>query len=431
MEENKEIRSEVTYDLSCHKELVRLNTQTHTANTLLWVLTLICNLYILSTADNPRTAKLFLLLTAYITIVRTVTYFMNRDGGKQYKRSLYQNNGNIPHNTIILGESSITTHNLDTDSKLLTAYTDIRYLTESENLLGLVTNLKLVHLIDKNTLSGGSREDAIAMLRQKCPKLKKRIRTGVFGRIINILLCIVMIGGALWSGAVLLKIPQKLSGQLSNDLSYREIAAEFSQLGITITDQAMLELEDYDREYAQAYGDYYRENPDANKALDLLCWEGCGIYDEDTWNWTPSTSGVYWFDMEVYGLDTIYSDFLRGIDAMDEDLSFTGIAEDYSNADFESGTGTVSVSFGHEGEIHHFTAQFYMDWFDMNVLYEVGAVLASDQHDEDLWYTFDDGQGILLYYGNADQARQLGKLTGLEFFICRKAAETEAAFREV
>lgn len=431
MEENKEIRSEVIYDLPCHKELVKLNTQTHTANTALWALTLICNLYILSSADNSRTAKLFLLLAAYITIVRAVTYFMNRDGGKQYKRSLYQNNGNIPHNAIILGETSITTHNLDSGSKLLTAYSDIRYLTESEHLLGLVTNLKLVHLIDKNTLSGGSREDVIALLRQKCPKLKKRIRTGIFGRIINILLCIVMIGGALWSGAVLLQIPQKLSGQLTNDLSYREIAAEFSRLGITVTDQAMLELEEYDREYARTYGDYYRENPDANKALDLLCWEGCGIYDEETWGWTPSTSGVYWFDMEVCDLDTIYSDFLRGIDAMSDDLSFSNITEDYSGANLESGSGTVIFSFTHEGETFSFTADYIGDWFDMNMLYEVGAVLASDRSYEDLWYTFDDGQGILLYYGTADQARQLGKLTGQEFHICRKASETEAAFPEV
>ena len=429
MDENKEIRSEVTYDLPCHKELVRLNVQTHPTNIVLWVITLICILYSLSVMDNPRTAKLFQLLPLYFIIVRTVTYFKNRDGGKAYKRVLYQNNGKAPHSTIILGETSITSCNLDTDSKLYTSYSDIRYLAESENLLALVTNLKLVHLIDKNTLSGGSREDAIALLRQKCPKLKKRIRTGLLGRIIGVLLYIALFCGILWSEAVLLQIPQMFSGQLTNDMSYREMAEELEDLDIRISQQAVLELEEYDREFAKEHGDYYRINADASKICDLLYWEGCGLYDEQTWAWTPSTSGVYWFDMEVYNLDTIYSDFLRGIGAMDENLSFSAVSEDYSKVDFDNGTGSVGISFIYEGQAHHFTAEFYMDWFDMNILYEVGAVLAADRDDQDLWHAFDDGQGILLYYGTADQAKQLGKLTGLEFIESTKVSEDKSAYR--
>ena len=425
MDEKNYIQSEVTYDLPCHKELVNLNIQTHPTNIILWVFTLICILFTLSITDNPRTAKLFLLLPVYFAIVRVVTYFRNRDGGKVYKRHLYQNNGAVPHNLIILGDTSITTCNLHTDSKLYTSYSDIRYLAESKNLLALVTNLKLVHLIDKNTLSGGSREDAIALLRQKCPKLKKRIRTGLFGRIINVLLCITLICGILWSGAILLQIPQKFSGQLTNDLSYQEIAYRVSEIGITISDQAMLELEEYDREYAREYGDYYRENPDASKALDLLCWEGCGIYDEYTWEWTPSTSGVFWFDWEVYNVDSIYRDFLRGIEAMDQNLTFTSVSEDYSNVQMESNSGTVSFSFEYEGETHHFTADYIGDWFDMNMLYEIGAVLAADRHYEDLWYTFDEGQGVLLYYGTHEQAETLGKLVGHTFFEAVKSPITK------
>ena len=425
MEENKEISSEVIYDLPCHKELIKLSIQTHILNIILWAFLLICNIYIVANADHVRIAKLFLLLSAYFAVVRIVSYCKNRDGGKPYKRSLYQNNGNIPHNTITLGETSITTRNHDTGNHLYTSYSDIRFLAESKNLLALITNLKMVHIIDKNTLTGGSREDVIALLRQKCPKLKSRIRTGILGRILNILLCIVLVIGVLWSSAVLLQIPQRLSGQLTNDLSYREIAAEFSEIGIIISDQAMLESEEYDREYAQEYGDYYRKNPDANKAFDLLCWEGWGIYDEQTWDWTPSTSGVYWFDMEVYRLNSIYSDFLFGIDSMNENLSFTGISEDYSHANMDSGSGTVNFSFVYEGQIYSLTAEFAGDWFDMNILYEVGAILAADRNYEDLWYAFDDGQGILLYYGTAEQVQKLEKLIDTPFHKALQTAITK------
>ena len=110
---------------------------------------------------------------------------------------------------------------------------------------------------------------------------------------------------------------------------------------------------------------------------------------------------------------------------MDENLTFTSVSEDYSNVRMESNSGTVSFSFVYEGQTHRFTADYIGDWFDMNMLYEIGAVLAADRHYEDLWYTFDEGQGVLLYYGTHEQAETLGKLVGHTFFEAVKSPITK------
>lgn len=421
MDERSPIQSRVYYDLDLHKEYARLTSQANLLSTVLWCVNLLGILYLFSGFDRPFTVKTFLLLALYFLIVRLYLYFKHRNGGAVYKRILYQNNGNVPLQTILFEESTIRTRNEITSCDLLTSYDGVRFLAESKNLLLLVTDLKMVQIVNKNTLSGGSRDDLISLLRQKCPKLQKRIRTGLLARIINVLLCVLLVIGVIWGSAVLLKIPEKLSGQLTNDLTYQEIAAELESVGIIISDRTIQEMEEYDRDYAEEYGDYYRINSDASKVYDLLYWEGCGVYDDQTWDWTPSTSGIYWFDMEVINVGTIYRDFLRGIEAMDETLCFTAVSEDYSNVDLENGSGTVRFSFAHDGQVHHFTATFMDDWFDMNILYDVGAVLAADQHYEDLWHAFDDGQGILLYYGTKEHAENLSDLTGLDFHACVKS----------
>lgn len=422
MEERSSIQSKVYYDLELHKEFTRLSAQVYTVNIILWSITALSILYLFTNFDRPFTVKMFLGLSLYFLIIRLVTYFRNRDGGTAYKRILYQNNGNIPLQTVILEESTIRTHNEVTSNELLTPYDNIRFLAESRNLLLIVTDLKMVQILNKNTLSVGSREDVIAFLRHKCPKLKKRIRHGLPGRIVNIVLCILVVIGVIWSSAILLRLPEKLSGQLHNDMSYREMAEELSALDITISDQTIQELEEYDREYAQEYGDYYEINYDASKISDLLYWEGCGVYDENTGYWTPSSSGIYWFDMEFFNADTMYTDFLMGVCAMNDSLTFSAITEDHSNVDFENSTGTVNFSFIYEGQTHHFIASFQSDWFDMNMLYEVGAVLAADQDYKDLWHAFDGGQGIILYYGTKEQADELSDLVGLDFYNCVKSS---------
>lgn len=416
MEEKNYFQSEVHYELSMHKEFTKLNTLAYGRNILLRSFSVVCLAYLLSSFNSRYTIILFLLLSAFYLIMFLVPYFKNKDGGLAYKQALHRNDGEPPHHLTSLAEDGIRSRNMKTDNVTFDSYDQIRFIMESKNLLVLVTELKMCHIIDKRTLAGGSREELVAFLQEHCPKLKKRIKTETLGRVVNCLMWILVASGIVMGAAILLEIPEKLTGRLHNDMTYQEMADDLATLGIYISDQTISELEEYDSDYAAEYGtEYYRDNYSASKVYDLLYWEGAGVYDEETWEWTPSTSGLYWFDTEVWNIDTIYTDFLIGLSSMHDDLNFTNVQEDYSAVDMDAGTGTVAVSFDLNGEHYTLEAEYYYDWFDTDVLFEVGRILAADESEKDLWFTQDGGQGLLLYYGTKEQVNLLERKTGISF----------------
>ena len=82
------------------------------------------------------------------------------------------------------------------------------------------------------------------------------------------------------------------------------------------------------------------------RTTSLLSLLGSGTTDFSTLKWSPSTNGVYAFDAEVSGLDEMYTNFLRGVSALNEEkLAFQNIQEDLSGVDQRSGAGMRRVSF--------------------------------------------------------------------------------------
>lgn len=414
MEENIKFQSVFTYDLEAHKEYNKLLNHAMGRNSILRAISSVCIVYLLLGFQSRFSILMFLGLTVFYAAVNLIPLWRNRDGGLVYKQVLHQNGGQAPQHIVTFTEEGVRSTNPLRDNFVEDSYADVRYLMESEHLLILVTELKMCHIIDKRNLEGGSCQELVAHLRTVCPKLKKKVRKGRFGKIITWFMWIMLALGAVIGICRLTQLPARLSGQLTNDMSYEEMAAELAPLGIHISQQAIQELKEYDAQYAAEHGEYYAQNTTANKVADLLYWEGCGIYDQETWEWTPSESGVYWFDLEVMDCASIYTDFLRGLDAMDESLTFSGVTEDYSQVDMETGTGIVTFSFDYLGNRRTFNAQYESDWFDTNMLTHMGRILQQDSDPKDLWYTF-DGQGVLLYYGTQEEARALEQKTGLYF----------------
>lgn len=415
MEEKRTFQSELTYDLPKYREFTELNTHASIRTTFFSCLVIVCMFYLILGLDNLFTARLVLGLSIFYGVMALVRRFRDRKGGTAYKRLLKGNNGQVPQHCVSVDEGGI--HILDRDSgkTISSSFRDARYLMESRNLLVIVDEVKLAHILDKSTLTGGTRDQLVAFLQKNCPKLKKQIRTGKAGLIAKKVLTAVIIAAALVSLAVVLKIPARLSGQFTNDMSYQQMAEELSELGIQISPDTIRDLMSYETDTPDPFDFLYDDYP---KVMNLLSWEGMGIYDTETMNWTPSQSGVYWFDLEVMDASAIYTGFLTGIDAMDPALSFSQVTEDYSLADPESGTGKVLLSFAYLGKTHELSAQYNFDWFDTDMLYAVGRILAADDHPEDLWMSHDGGQGILLYYGTQEEMSALAKKTGLIFFDC-------------
>ena len=409
MEENIKFQSEVCYDLATYKDFSRINTYTITRVTICGLVYVTCMVYLLCTMAYSFSAKSVLILSLFTIGICVYQWYRSRDGGIEYKRML-RNHGQIPHYLITFGESGIVTKNMDSGNEIPHRYTDMRYMMESKKLLILVDDLKTAHMVDKSTLSGGSREELVSFLLQRCPQMKKRIRKGGIGRILWYLMRILPIVMLAASLLALLHIPEKLRGQFTNDTPSRQMVEELAQLDIHISDRALATILLWESDCVSLFPKY----PGASKVYDLLCVEGMGQYDYETMEWTPSTSGMYWFDLEVMYVDRIYTDFLTGLDAMDEALTFTNVIEDYSRADLESGLGMVTVSFDYLGQGYTLNARYNYDWFDTEILYELGKILIQDQDPKNLWYTT-DGQGVLLYYGTQENAKALERKTGLYF----------------
>lgn len=412
MEENIKFQSEVCYDLATYKDFSRINTYTITRVTICGLVYVACMVYLLCTMAYSFSAKSVLILSLVTIGICVYQWYRNRDGGIEYKRML-RNHGHIPRYLITFGESGIATRNIDSEKEISHSYANMRYMMESKKLLILVDDLKTAHMVDKSTLSGGSREELVSFLRQRCPQMKKRIRKGGIGRILWYLmriLPIVMLAASLLS---LLHIPEKLRGQFTNDTPARQMVEELAELDIHISDRALAVILLWESDDTSRFPRYYG----TSKAYDLLCMEGMGQYDYDTWEWTPSESGLYWFDLEVVNADTMYTDFLRGLDYMDSAQTFSNVSYDYSRVNMETGQGKITVSFDYWLEHYELEADCNYDWFDTDMVYHLGRILAADADPKDLWMTT-DGQGILLYYGTEENKSLLSRKTGIEFLDC-------------
>jgi len=417
MHEDSRFQAEFCYTLENYKEFLKINQEAHFRNTFLYLLVCLCLVFLMVMLQFGTSALTLLLLSFFWLGLLMFRKFRDRDGGLDYKRLIHNFGDQVPAQRVYVGSFGIRTVNESNGKEVADTFDSIRYCMESKNLLILVDHLKLCHIIDKHTLQGGSSEALLSYLRENCGKMKKKVRTGKFGRFVKILLICLNILAALLSAAVLLHIPEKLSGQFTNRSSYREMALALEACDIHITDQTIRELEEFDAQYARESGDYYRDNPYDSKVYDLLYWEGCGVFNEDYTQWTPSESGVYWFDMEAMFVDRMYTDFLSGIGAMAPELNITDITEYHNKVNWEEGTGIITFQFSMNGRIHEITATVQQDWLDLNVMYALGRILREDTDPQNLWYNL-DGQGILLYYGTEAQVRQLKKLTGLEFYEC-------------
>ncbi len=399
----QKVTFETSLTLPVYKEMVKLYSESQWHYSFSRAFVMAAQLYILlqlAFAPFSTVALMALGLSIFLFVFPLLLARRNKDGGSGYKQLLFASDNQTPHSICTLEEDGILVCNTHTDREELHRYDSFVSMCESKNLLLLVTDIKMVVVIDKNQLEKIDRNALVSSLQKKCPKLKRKIKTGRSSRVLIKISYVLAVLTAVLAVASLFRKPDITIGTLTDDMSYAQMAQELTAVDITISSQTLDELgvhEDWDY-----------------KALNLLFWEGQGTYDEE-WNWTPSVSGIYCFDTEVMNVDTIYTDFLTGLAAMAPELEIADVRESYGEVDWDSGTGTVRCSFQMNGEDHSLRAVMMQDWFDEDVLHQVGRFLDKDAAPECLWYAYDGGQGIMLYYGTTEQANLLEYLSGIRF----------------
>jgi len=151
---------------------------------------------------------------------------------------------------------------------------------------------------------------------------------------------------------------------------------------------------------------------------DLLMLLGMGSLDYKTGEWTPSSNQVYAFDAEVMLVDSMYTQFLQGVQSIVGDIRITGIQEDISGMTDElmvddgvysiPSDGKRSVSFQCNGHPYSIELESYGDWINMGIFDFMNQVLEKEGCQKRLHILTDEyDQMIIMIYGTGEQVEEL------------------------
>ena len=153
----------------------------------------------------------------------------------------------------------------------------------------------------------------------------------------------------------------------------------------------------------------YRDSIDPMRQL--LCTIGMSDYDFDTGVWEPSSHSVYAFDMEVYDLNRMYTNFLTGVSAINRgEFSITDVQEDVSQVDWDAGTGTQTIRFAYDGHPYEYAATVNYDWLDMGVVAFMNGVFEAEGNPKRLYCI--ENEPVIVFYDTPEWAARFEKATG-------------------
>lgn len=198
-------------------------------------------------------------------------------------------------------------------------------------------------------------------------------------------------------------------GDVYERVSLEEQIEVLESLGLHVPEETVLSVRSSMEEY-EMY-DLVEESPYTWLLMDM----GAPMYDEE-WNVTGYGGDVFWFDFEGFDVSTDYIHILNGMLALAEGSCLddvTDIREDMTDADWESGRGTVTVSLRWKGESYQWDMEMYNDWIDPRVLGVLNPFLEQEGSQESFYATGDNGQGAIVFFCTQEWAEQFTRKTGL------------------
>lgn len=147
----------------------------------------------------------------------------------------------------------------------------------------------------------------------------------------------------------------------------------------------------------------------------LLTGIGSPSYDEN-WEISAYPAQVFWFDFEGMDVSTDYIHVLEGMLALAKGSPLDrveDIGEDTDKADWEQGTGKITVFLKWEGQPYSWDMKMEYDWIDGNILGVLNGLLEETDAKERFYVTGDNGQGALVFYRTKEWADRFEKATGL------------------
>lgn len=189
----KEFKCSYILDLERHNEFVKGYRATMPKNYILKILTLILLITKFMQKDYLFVRDT-LLLFFIILFVLAILNIISEKKNIQYKRLVSQNNGLPVTNEVTINQEGIHIVNIDTNNKQDYLFEQILSITETKNLLILKMEYGLGLILNKNNLEGGSREEVIEFLFEKCKNIKNnKVHKGKLGGFFNKIYVLVLV----------------------------------------------------------------------------------------------------------------------------------------------------------------------------------------------------------------------------------------------
>lgn len=156
--------------------------------------------------------------------------------------------------------------------------------------------------------------------------------------------------------------------------------------------------------------------------LDVMLVLGLGEYNEDAIDFVPVSNAVYAFDAEIFHIDCMYTNFLRGIQMIVPGIEISDVKEDLSQMTYEMDfsnpiptDGKRTFSFLCNGHPYSIELESNGDWFNDDAIVFINDVLKKEAYSGRLCVLdVMDIQGYLIFYGNEDTIANVLNLLGVQ-----------------
>lgn len=205
-----------------------------------------------------------------------------------------------------------------------------------------------------------------------------------------------------------------------------EVRHELALLGIELDDAAYDRAIQSYQEQLRWFAEFGFAEQYATKehfAYVLLLDQGIGHFDEETWAFTPASDQVYALDAEVFNVGVMYTDFLKGVQAIVDDAVFDNVKEDLSGVDWEWNgfsmtDGHRDVAFTCNGHPYAKRLDSYGDWLNPEIIDFVNEALRKEGCRGQLYAVSDSfDQMLILIYGDEARAAALCGILGTEPWV--------------
>ena len=140
----------------------------------------------------------------------------------------------------------------------------------------------------------------------------------------------------------------------------------------------------------------------------LLAVAGEGIYDEETFAWSPTSNTVFCFDMEAYNTENMYQVLLTGLSSISRNqVEFTYIVQDDGNDYYDR-----KVSFTYHDKEYTFEPEFGGDWYDYSILNLVNQILKDEGNSMRFYHMITEAQQVVVFFGNEEWVADFTARTG-------------------